>query len=189
MIEIPDQYMLKLTNQIIHQHDIRNQLKHAIEICRTTKEFECSNELVEAERLMLLSAKKELCAKNELTRIDYEANGLTANSTKSQGLLTIKKIEFALKSEEMFDTSFKLFYICICSYRDQVVATQAQERDGDKVEFDGLELQISNLDCSFDISIEVFVLRLRKTMRSFSHESKYHLNKVSKNWFSLSYFI
>lgn len=181
MIEIPDQYMLKLTNQIIAQREIRNQLKHAIKICRTTKEFESSSELVEAERLMLISAKKEACAKLELTRIDYEGDGLTSNPAKCAGNVTIKKIEFALKSEDTLEHIFQLSYICICSYQDQVVATHAQERDGDKVKFDDIELRISRLNSSFEIKIEIFVLRLPKPLRNYSHESKYHLNKVGKH--------
>lgn len=179
MIEIPDQFMLKLTNQIVAQREIRNQLKHAIQICRTTKEFECSDELIEAERLMLISAKKEMNAKGELTRIDYEENGLTFGPEKCVGCVTIKKIEFDLKEEEMLEQIFQLSYICVCSYRDQVVATQSQERDGSKVMFDDIGLKIGNLNSLFDIKVEIFVLRLPRPPRKYSHESKYHLNKVS----------
>lgn len=186
MIEITDQYMLKLTNQITAQREIRNQLKHAIKICRTTKEFECSSELIEAERLMLLSAKKEVCAKLELTRIDYEGNGLTTNPSKCTGNVTIKKIEFDLKSEEMLEQIFQLSYICICSYRDQVIATHAQERNGNKLQFDNIALKISDLNSSFEIKLEVFVLRLPRQLRKYSHESKYHLNKVSNQFIKFS---
>lgn len=180
MIEIPDQFMLKLTDQITAQREIRNQLKHAIKICRTTKEFECSSELIEAERLMLLSAKKEMCAKLELTRIDYEEYGLTASPAKCVGTVTIKKIEFDLKPEEMLEQIFQLSYICICSYRDQVVATHSQERVGNKVKFNDIGIKIGSLNSTFEIKLEVYVLRLPKQMRKYSHESKYHLNKVSK---------
>lgn len=180
MIEIPDQFMLKLTNQITAQREIRNQLKHAIKICRTTKEFECSSELIEAERLMLLSAKMETCAKLELTRIDYEEYGLTASPAKCVGTVTIKKIEFDLKSEEMLEQIFQLSYICICSYRDQVVATHSQERNGNKVKFNDIGIKIESLNSTFEIKFEVYVLRLPRQLRKYSHESKYHLNKVSK---------
>lgn len=181
MIEITDQLMLKLTNQIIAQREIRNQLKHAIKICRTTKEFECSSELIEAERLMLLSAKKESCAKFELTRIDYEENGLTASPTKCEiGSVTIKKIEFDLKAEEMLEQIFQLSYICICSYRDQVVATHPQKRHGNKVTFNDVGMKIDSLNSMFEIKLEVYVLRLPRPLRKYSHESKYHLNKVSE---------
>lgn len=186
MVEIPDQFMLKLTNQIFVQREIRNQLKHAIKICRTTKEFECSSELIEAERLMLLSAKKETCAKLELTRIDYEENGLTAGPAKCVGTVSIKKIEFDLKAEEMLEQIFQLSYICICSYRDQVVATHAQERNGNKVMFNDIGIRIDSLNSMFEIKLEVYVLRLPRPLRKYSHESKYHLNKVSKRNFITS---
>lgn len=167
------------TGQIIAQREIRNQLKQAIQVCRTTKEFECSTELIEAERLMLLSAKKESCAKLELTRIDYEENGLTASPAKCAGMVTIKNIEFDLKPEERMDQIFQLSYICVCSYRDQVVATHSQERIDNTVRFDDISLKIGSLNCEFKIRLEVFVLRLPRQLRKFSHESKYHLNKVS----------
>ncbi len=179
MIEIPDQLMLKLSNQITAQREIRNQLKHAIQICRTTREFECSSELIEAERLLLLSAKKEARAKLELTRIDYEENGLTASPAKCVGTLTIKKIEFDLKAEEMLEEIFQLSYICICSYRDQVVATHPQERSGNKVTFNDIGMKIGSLNSMFEIKLEIYVLRLPRPLRKYSHESKYHLNKVS----------
>lgn len=183
MVEIPDQFMLKLTNQIFAQREIRNQLKHAIKICRTTKEFECSSELIEAERLMLLSAKKETCAKLELTRIDYEENGLTAGPAKCVGTVSIKKIEFDLKAEEMLEQIFQLSYICICTYRNQVVATHAQERNGNIVKFNDIGIKIDGLSSMFEITLEVYVLRLPRPLRKYSHESKYHLNKVSKRNF------
>lgn len=183
MIEIPDQFMLKLTNQIVAQREIRNQLKHAIQICRTTKEFECSSELIEAERLLLVSAKKESNAKLELTRIDYEENGLTASPTKCVGSVTIKKIEFDLKEEEMLEQIFQLTYVCVCSYRDQVVATQSQERNGNKVKFDDIAIKIGSLNSKFEIKLEVYVLRLPRPLRKYSHESKYHLNKVSELYY------
>lgn len=178
MVEIPDQFMLKLTDQIIAQREIRNQLKHAIRICRTTKEFECSSELIEAERLMLLSARKETSAKLELTRIDYEENGLTASPAKCFGIVTIKKIEFDLKPEELLEEIFQLSYICVCSYRDQVVATHFQERSGNKVKFNDIGIKIACLTSMFEIKLEVYVLRLPRPLRKYSHESKYHLNKV-----------
>ncbi|XP_037045488.1 uncharacterized protein LOC119080960 isoform X2 [Bradysia coprophila] len=180
MIEIPDQFMLKLTSQIVAQREIRNQLKQAIHVCRTTKEFECSPELIEAERLMLLSAKKETYAKLELNRIDYEENGLTASPAKCVGTVTLKNIEFDLKPEEMLEQIFQLSYICVCSYRNQVVATHPQERNGSTVRFEDISLKIGSLNSSFEIKIEIFVLRLTRPMRKYSHESKYHLNKIPK---------
>lgn len=147
-------------------------------MCRTTKEFECSSELIEAERLMLLSSKKETYAKLELTRIDYEENGLTASPAKCVGIVTVKNIEFDLKPEEMLDQIFQLSYVCVCSYRDQVVATHPQERSGNTVRFDDISLKIGSLDSSFEIKVEIFVLRLPRPLRKYSHESKYHLNKV-----------
>ncbi|KAJ6641902.1 Anillin [Pseudolycoriella hygida] len=180
MIEISDQLMLKLTNQIVAQREVRNQLKHAIKICRTTKEFECSSELIEAERLLLLSTKKESCAILELNRIDYEENGLTASPSKCVGTVTIKKIELDLKPEEILEQISHLSYICVCSYRDQVVATQAQERIGNKVKFHDIAIKIEGLNSSFEIQMEVYVLRLPRQLRKYSHESKYHLNKVTK---------
>lgn len=180
MQELSDTYFLKLINQIEYQQTIRVQLKNAIQICRNTKEFERSSELIEAERLTLLSHIKEQCAKLELYKIDYINKGLVVNPIKCNGTILITTIEFSLKEIALFDTHFNYFYVCICSYREQVKSTIVRERtlNSTKIKFN-CDMEFIDLSSNFEIKVNVFVLRLRKNIRNYSHESKFHLNKVS----------
>lgn len=167
MIELSDDYMSKLTNQIQHQRSIREQLQNAIDVCRSNQGFQCSLELVEAERLLLVSQMKEKSAKNELIRIDYDDEGLIENYNQiGKGKISIKRLICPLKREEIYDAYFKYFYVCICWYRDQVLSTYAQQRNTaddqkDKVIFDNLNIQITDLNPNFQIKVEIYMLRLR----------------------------
>lgn len=177
--DIPDAYLLTLINQITYQRAIRHQLSNAVSICRNTREFESSPELIEAERLLLVSNLKELAAKKELVRIDYENNGQVCNESKCKGSVMINKIEFTLKENVVKDTVFNYFYICICSYNERIISTQAVERTNNIVKFSNCHIYFENLDPEYEIKVEVYALRLRKSIRNCSHESRYHLNKVN----------
>ncbi|XP_053682903.1 uncharacterized protein LOC128733377 [Sabethes cyaneus] len=182
LIELSNQFLAELVNQIKTQTDIRKQLKQALAICRNTREFECSSELIEAERLMLLSTLKENAARNELSKIDYNANGKILNDGKKVGIVALNHFEFPLKETAVNDMLFNYFYVVVCSYKNQVKATLAKERYKDRVYFRNCEIEFHDLDAEYEIRVEVFVLRLRKNARNFSFESKYHLNKESKNF-------
>lgn len=167
MIELSDMYMLQLNSQMTYQQEIRNQLKKAIDLCRNMNQFQCSTELVEAERLMLLSHKKEMAAKNELIRIDYDASGMQINPEKCCGNVTITDLTIDLKREAMYDIYFNYFYVAVCTYRDQVLATFARERnsssDMDAIQFTNLQnMKFTNLQPDFKIQVEIYVLRLNK---------------------------
>lgn len=174
MIELSDIYMLQLNNQMTYQREIRSQLKKAIDFCRNMKEFRCSTELVEAERLMLLSHKKELAAKTELIRIDYVGNGMQTNPEKCCGRISITDIVIDLKREAMYDTYFNYFYVCVCTYRDQVQATFGCERGtDDAIHFTNLtNMSFSKLVPDFKIHVEIYVLRLNKATATPSKDDK-----------------
>lgn len=157
-----------------YQQEIRSQLKKAIDFCRNMQEFRCSTELVEAERLMLLSHKKELAAKNELIRIDYVGNGMQTNPEKCCGRISVTDIAIELKREAMYDTYFNYFYVCVCTYRDQVRATFACERGAvDSIHFTNLEnMSFTKLVPDFKIQVEVYVLRLNKTTATPTKDEK-----------------
>ncbi|XP_055533101.1 uncharacterized protein LOC129723133 [Wyeomyia smithii] len=182
LIELSNQYLAELVNQIKTQCDVRKQLKQALAVCRNTREFECSSELIEAERLMLLSTLKESAARNELSKIDYNANGKILNDGKKVGIVALNHFEFPLKEPAVNDMLFNYFYVVVCSYKNQVKATLAKERYKDRVYFRNCEIEFHDLDAEYEIRVEVFVLRLRKNERNFSFESKYHLNKEIKNF-------
>ncbi|KFB48573.1 AGAP005783-PA-like protein [Anopheles sinensis] len=181
MTELSNQYMSELILQIKRQADARKQLKQAVAICRGTREFECSQELIEAERLLLLATLKETAARNELGRIDYAANGMTLAKRKRVGVLALNHFEFPLKETAISDALFNYFYVVVCTYKDQVKGTVAMERRSDgRVYFRDCEIRFHDLDADYEIRVEVFVLRLRKNMKNYSFESRYHLDKDSQ---------
>ncbi|XP_052873714.1 uncharacterized protein LOC128279034 [Anopheles cruzii] len=181
MMELSNQFLGELITQIKQQSDARKQLKQALAICRTTHEFECSTELIEAERLLLLATLKETAARNELSKIDYATNGMTVADRKRVGKVALNHFEFPLKDTAIGDTLFNYFYIVVCTYKHEVRATPAQERRTDgRVYFRDCEIVFRDLDADYEVRVEVFVLRLRKNVKNISFENRYHLDKDSK---------
>ncbi|XP_049293948.1 uncharacterized protein LOC125769319 isoform X3 [Anopheles funestus] len=181
MTELSSQHMNELMQQIIRQGDARKQLKQALAICRSTREFECSPELIEAERLLLVATQKETAVRNELNKIDYLTNGMTLAEGKRVGTVTLSNFEFPLKETAVRDAMFNYFYVVVCTYKHEVKATIAKERYTDgRVYFRNCAIQFKNLDANYEIKVEVFVLQLRKNVKSYSFESRYHLDKDSK---------
>ncbi|XP_039449775.1 uncharacterized protein LOC120428758 isoform X2 [Culex pipiens pallens] len=181
LVELSNAYLAELIGQIKTQCDTKKQLKQALGICRNTREFECSSELIEAERLLLLSTLKETAARNELSKIDYNANGKVPSDSKKVGVVALNHFEFPLKDAAVRDMLFNYFYVVVCSYKNQVKATLAKERSEDRVYFRNCEIKFLELDADYEIRVEVFVLRLRKNAKNYSFESKYHLKKENKN--------
>uniref|UniRef100_A0A182PW30 PH domain-containing protein n=1 Tax=Anopheles epiroticus TaxID=199890 RepID=A0A182PW30_9DIPT len=181
MTELSSQHMSELMQQIIRQGDARKQLKQALAICRSTREFECSPELIEAERLLLVATQKETAVRNELNKIDYQTNGMTLAEGKRVGTVTLSNFEFPLKETAVRDALFNYFYVVVCTYKHEVKATAAKERHADgRVYFNDCAIQFKNLDANYEIKVEVFVLQLRKNVKNYSFESRYHLEKDSK---------
>lgn len=177
-IELTDQHLIDLINQITYQKAIRNQLSNAVSICRNSREFESSSELVEAERLLLLSSLKEVAAKHELIRIDNSHGRRILSPSIRRGAITINRIDCRLKEIIVKDTVFNYFYVCMCSYREQILSTHVVESTGDRLCFIGGTIVFTDLEPDYEINVEIFALRLRKNVRTYSHESKFHLNKV-----------
>uniref|UniRef100_A0A182MM78 PH domain-containing protein n=1 Tax=Anopheles culicifacies TaxID=139723 RepID=A0A182MM78_9DIPT len=181
MTELSSQHMNELMHQIIRQGDARKQLKQAVAICRSTREFECSSELIEAERLLLVATQKETAVRNELNNIDYLTNGMTLAEDKRVGTVTLSNFEFPLKETAVRDALFNYFYVVVCTYKHEVKATIAKERHADgRVYFHNCAIQFKNLDANYEIKVEVFVLQLRKNVKNYSFESRYHLEKDNK---------
>lgn len=158
--------LLQLDDRILHHQSIRHELSDALEMCRSTKEFQNSPELIESERLILVSNLKELAAKEELTRIwQIETDDVATSTANGRCVLSIVYAEFALKEDAIYDTHFNYFYVCVLSHRDTIECSSVKERNGNRVIFNDLQVQFTNLSASFEVRVEVFVLRLRKYQR------------------------
>lgn len=151
-----------LIDRIRQQQEMRKSIRSALEVCRTNGEFHNSRELVEAEQLMLMSCLKECSALEKLICL-WQSNGaMECDSDLGEGNLTIKYLEFELKFDSIFDTHFNYFYVCVCSYRDQVEFSESKERKDNRIVFNNLKMQFSGLSADFEIRVEIYALRLRK---------------------------
>lgn len=155
--------MKRLIARIRQQQEMRKSIQSALEVCRTNGEFHLSREQVEAEQLMLMSSLKECSALEKLIALwqsDCEPSNVIDDL--GEGVLTIKYLEFELKVDSIFDTHFNYFYVCVCSYRDQVEFTESKERTDNRIVFNNLKIKFTNLTADFEIRLEIYTLRLRK---------------------------
>lgn len=183
-IDTTDGVVLQLLDHIQMQHNLRAQLLNAIEMCHNTKEFQNSIELAEAQRLLLITNLEEKFAKRELARIDYgnESSDLEQeNSNHKLGTAQVKYLEILLKDKEEYDEQFDYYYICVCSNGSKICSTEVKKRTLNHVTFQNLKMLFSELQPSYIIKIQIYVLKLKKQSRLYSHDSKYHLNKVIIN--------
>lgn len=156
--------MKHMIERIRQQQEMRKSIQSALEVCRTNGQFHNSRELVEAEQLMLMSSLKECSALEKLIALwqnDSETSDTLVDEL-GEGVLTIKYLEFELKVDTIFDTHFNYFYVCVCSYRDQVEFTESKERSDNRIVFNNLKMQFTNLTADFEIRVEIYALRLRK---------------------------
>lgn len=157
-----------LIGKIRQQQEMRKSIEQALKICRSNSQFHNSRELVEAEELMLMSNLKECSALEKLVTLwqsDDKIIDNTANETENDfgnGSLSIKYLEFELNIDAIFDTHYNFFYVCVCSHNGQVEFTDAKERKGNRIAFNNLKIQFTNLMADFEIRVEIYALRLRK---------------------------
>lgn len=155
--------MKGLIERIRQQQEMRKSIESALDVCRTNGEFHNSRELVEAEQLMLMSSLKE-CSALETLIVLWQGDNEYAEMGDhlGEGVLTIKYLEFELKVDTIYDAHFNYFYVCVCSYNDQVEFTNAKERKDNRIVFNNIQMQFSNLSAEFEIRVEIYALRLRK---------------------------
>lgn len=175
-------YMQGLLEQVAHQQRVRPQLLQAIQVCRSSAGFEVSGELVEAERLLLMSHAKETAARCEMTRINYDERMNNQSMVSGSAVLEIRRLEFRLRrTDAVFDVHSRFYYVCVCSYRNQVHLTAAEQAldkdDGDPcVVFDRLAMRFVDMQPNFQLKIEVLTLRLPQyATHSFASKDKVSL--------------
>lgn len=149
----------ELVEQIKNQRHVKKQLKKALAVGRSSVEFQCSRQLVEAERLLLLSSIKETFAKRELRSVIQNKIGATGRKVD---FVTLSNFHFSLCERAINDTIFDYFYVVICSYKNQVHVTQAVQRNGDRVSITNSKITFHDLDEKYEIKVEIFALKIRK---------------------------
>lgn len=156
----------RMFDQLSQQLDVQNELREAIAFCRDTNEFNNSGELVEAERLGLISMMKESAAETELDLLcnaDADDNCVEYSGDAKTCTVTINSIRFTLKADVLRDTQFNYFYVCICTHRGEVRCSVVRERQGNKVVFNDCKMVFDSLEPKFVINVEVHALCLRKS--------------------------
>lgn len=155
--------MKGLIERIRQQQEMRKSILNALEVCRTNSQFHNSRELVEAEQLMLMLNLKECSALEKLIEM-WQNDGATVEKVNElgEGVLKIKYMEFELNADKIFDTHFNYFYVCVCSYIDQVEFSDSKERIDNRIVFNNLKIQFHDLKADFEIRVEIYALRLRK---------------------------
>lgn len=157
--------LIHIDNQICHQQNIRGNLVEVLDICRASKEFRNSSELIESEHLMLVSNLKEFAAKEELIRL-WESRNVEENASDSaHATLSVVYLELILRDDAIYEAHFNYYYVCVLSYRDQIEYSAPKERDENRVLFNDLKIIFRQLPANFEIKAEVFVLRLRKNVK------------------------
>lgn len=177
-----ERHILDLVNQITTQRTIKKQLKTALSVCRSSKEFESSAELIEAERLLLVSNLKEAAAKKELLELEnIEQYANVQRSTENFGTVCFTDFEFPLRDAALYDTLYNYFYVVVCTYKDQIKSSFAKERSGSKVIFQNFEIKFWEVQPDYQIKVEVFVLCLRKINHGATNESRLQsMKNISK---------
>lgn len=159
-----------LIGKIRQQQEMRKSIENALKVCRTNSQFHNSRELVEAEQLMLMSNLKECSALEKLVTlwqsddklIERKKHRNESENDLGNGILTIKYLEFELNIDAIFDTHYNFFYVCVCSHNGHTEFSDAKERKGNRIAFNNLKIQFTELMANFEVRIEIYALRLRK---------------------------
>lgn len=160
---LTDEFLQKMIAQLNQQIKLQVEIRNVLDVCRATKEFYNSCELIEAERLALISHLKEVSAMDELDRIYYDDMRFN-NSDLNTGNVAIDSIQLSLLENDVPGTHFNYFYICTFTYRGEVHSTVVKEGHGNMVVFDNCKIRIKCLEPRFKLRAEVHGLKLKKSM-------------------------
>lgn len=71
------------------------------------------------------------------------------------------------------------WYVCVVSCGTVLFATDAVTADFEGNVCFNSEISFDKLSPDFEITIAIYAMKVKNNLRNYSHESKYHLNKVS----------
>ncbi|XP_055348969.1 anillin-like [Paramacrobiotus metropolitanus] len=169
-----------------HQHCMLVQTTAALNLCRSTPEFQGSVERAECERLLLLASKKREACHNEIVRLknmvlEVKTNNYIPDNTV-RGKIVINHIILPTKegfAECMASQSEVLHYFLVLFRQREIVlgtqmvsTLQHLQQDG-TFHFTG-PLVFEDLENDFTMSVEVYAVQANQ--EQYSHAEKYHLN-------------
>ena len=151
-------------DDIIVQHKIITQVSRALNLAEPRNKFRNSEEQIEAERLLLLSRRRQDALKHELSALrSRNARNMATSDDKPLpcfGNITICNMSIPLNRNELFHvdlTRHNLYYVCLVRYKTQVIATQLVHANSDynALNFASL-ITFRNVEPNFELSIEVW---------------------------------
>ncbi|CAG0890573.1 unnamed protein product [Darwinula stevensoni] len=182
----------ELQNEVEKQQSIIHQACNALNVCKTTAEFQQSVEQVEGERLLLVATEKKKAALNEIQRLKSEGAVRHAQDqmhgprplVQTRGSLTLMGLALHLKEEffsyliEGGDNSLHHFIILV-RHRGQVIPTQMLTADEHGIQKGWLvfpnDISLHDLEYDFMVSLEVYALQ--SSRKNLDHRIKYHIKK------------
>ncbi|BFG06263.1 uncharacterized protein DMAD_04805 [Drosophila madeirensis] len=131
------------------------QLAQAVSICRKLPELEISNEMVEAERLLLFSSLRK--------KSPVESSPCQSSVARRQCIL-IDAMQLPVRSDASQDMFFNTHYFCTYEFEGRICSTQSVEcRNGAALFRDcGLEFYSAGPVEAMELRCQIFMFRLRK---------------------------
>lgn len=177
-----EERLARLMHDSAVQHQIIMQTGKALEYCRSVKEFTGSREVVEGERMLLLATCKRQAILEVIRKCEYDDPNEVAQNSSS----TIKISNLIFNPQENTPTKTRShknnqWFICIVNCNEFTYATEAKMADNDGfVRFDEEMFRFDDLDMDFGLIVSLYAIVIKNGLRSYSHESKYHLKKDVK---------
>ncbi|XP_026840892.1 anillin [Drosophila persimilis] len=135
------------------------QLAQAVSICRKMPELEISNEMVEAERLLLFSTLRQSSPADP----GQASDAVLAARRQAQCVL-IDAMQLPVRSDASQDMFFNYHYICTYEFEGRICSTQSVECQNGVALFRdcGLEFYSAGPVEAMELRCQIFMFRLRK---------------------------
>lgn len=187
-----------LTQESVVQLQVMQQTAKALGYCRSVKEFVGSFEQIEAERMLLLATCKHQAIVDIIRKYEFSDHNEEDHQNQNQnsrGTITISnfnfhpeernspKIKKSTSNKKNVEHSDLLnqWFVCIINCNEFTYATEAKMATKDGfVRFEDEVFRFEDLGMDFELKVSLYAIKLKNSLRNYSHESKYHLNKDLK---------
>ncbi|XP_055628966.1 uncharacterized protein LOC129770273 [Toxorhynchites rutilus septentrionalis] len=159
-----------LVDQIKTQLHVKMQLKNALSAGMSSKKFLPFVQLVETQRLLLLSSLKEKAAKRELWRL---LNNKKANITRKIDFVTLTNFQISLSERALNEPGIGNLYVVVCSYKNHVHTTYVEQQYESRVHIRNSKITFHDLDEEYGIKVEIFALKMSDLLPSFASEADF----------------
>ncbi|KAJ8938511.1 hypothetical protein NQ318_005175 [Aromia moschata] len=179
----------QLMKELSLQNEIMFQVSKALNYCRTTKKFESSVELVEAEK-NIATCTKEVLTK-EIQNIEDESYEPEISS-KCSGEVTLSNLTFYPKEgrkDEKSHRDFTEYFLAVLTCGSVVLASEILTADGKGVVEVARKFSFANLAIDFEISVCVYAMRVGNKIHQQQEQKKtcsspkrifFHLRRSTK---------